>query len=233
MNRALGALLLGAAILGLSPIVVRLSEAGPTATAFWRVALAIPVLWLVSRRGVPRERKRPSRKLLWAAGGTFAGDLAFWHASIGLTSVANSTLLANLASLFVTLAAWVFLRQRPTLSFLTGLGVALLGVALLLQTNLRLSPSNLLGDALGVVTALFYAGYLLSVKGLRDRGAATSDVMLATSAITALLLLPVALATGEAMLPATPAGWATLIRLGFISQAAGHGLSHAAVFSRR
>src|SRR5438445_13658282 len=43
-----------------------------------------------------------------------SGDLGFWHTSIKLTSVANSTLLANLASLFVTLAAWIFLEQRPT-----------------------------------------------------------------------------------------------------------------------
>lgn len=227
MNRALGALLFGATLIGLSPIFVRLSEAGPTATAFWRVALAVPVLWIVwivSRHSAAQERKRAPRRLLWAAGATFAGDLAFWHASIGLTSVANSTLLANLAALFVTLAAWVFLRQRPTLSFLAGLGAALFGVALLLQSNLRLSAASLLGDALGVITALFYAGYLLSVKGLRDRGAATLEVMLSTSAITALLLLPVALATGEAMLPATPMGWATLIGLALVSHAAGQGL---------
>ena len=47
MNPALGALLVGAACIALSPIFVRLSEAGPTATAFWRVALAVPVLWLL------------------------------------------------------------------------------------------------------------------------------------------------------------------------------------------
>ena len=37
-----------------------------------------------------------------AGGVAFAGDLAFWHWSIRYTSVANSTLLANLATLFVT-----------------------------------------------------------------------------------------------------------------------------------
>jgi hypothetical protein len=43
---ALAALLAGATCIALSPIFVRVSEAGPTATAFWRVALAVPVLWL-------------------------------------------------------------------------------------------------------------------------------------------------------------------------------------------
>lgn len=154
----------------------------------------------------------------------FAGDLGFWHASIQLTSVANSTLLANLASIFVTLAAWIFLRQRPSALFLAGLAAALAGVAMLVQTSLAFSSTGLLGDALGVVTAVFYAGYLLAVKQLRDRGATTLHVMAVTSTITALLLLPVALASGERMLPATAYGWWILLGLALISHAAGQGL---------
>jgi drug/metabolite transporter (DMT)-like permease len=117
MNPALGALFLGATCIALSPIFVRLSEAGPTATAFWRVALAVPPLWLLLFMQKSQAKRSPSWPLLLAAGFAFAGDLAFWHTSIQLTSVANSTLLANLASLFVTLAAWVFLRQRPSRLF--------------------------------------------------------------------------------------------------------------------
>src|ERR671911_2916487 len=136
MNPALGALLVGAACIALSPIFVRLSEAGPTATAFWRVALAVPVLWILFFLKTKAKSQRYSGKwpLLLAAGFAFAGDLGFWHTSIKLTSVANSTLLANLASIFVTLAAWIFLRQRPTRLFLTGLGAALVGVTLLVHT---------------------------------------------------------------------------------------------------
>ena len=44
MNPALAALLAGATCIALSPIFVRVSEAGPTATAFWRVAIAVPRL---------------------------------------------------------------------------------------------------------------------------------------------------------------------------------------------
>src|SRR5215213_3585657 len=106
MSRAVSALLLGATCIALSPIFVRLSESGPTATAFWRVALAVPVLWILyaaQRRNRQAPRGRQSWLLLVAAALCFAGDLAFWHTSIQLTSVANSTLLANLASIFVTL----------------------------------------------------------------------------------------------------------------------------------
>lgn len=226
MRPALPALLAGATFIALSPIFVRVSECGPTATAFWRVALAVPVLWLLCL-AAGRGSAAPWRGnglLLFAAGLAFAGDLGFWHASIQLTSVANSTLLANLASIFVTFAAWLFLRERPGALFLAGLGAALAGVAMLVHISLDFSATALAGDALGVVTALFYAGYLLAVKGLRDRGASTLRLMAATSTITALVLLPVALASGEPMLPRTATGWAILFGLAVISHAAGQGL---------
>lgn len=225
MNPALAALLAGATCIALSPIFVRVSEAGPTATAFWRVALAVPVLWLLyARSGKTTRRYAGKWPLLAAAGFAFAGDLGFWHASIQLTSVANSTLLANLASIFVTLAAWIFLRQRPSGVFLAGLATALAGVAALVHTSLAFSATGLLGDALGVVTAMFYAGYLLAVKGLRDRGETTLHLMAVTSTITALFLFPAALASGEQMLPASAFGWGMLAGLALVSHAAGQGL---------
>jgi drug/metabolite transporter (DMT)-like permease len=226
MNPALAALLLGAACIALSPIFVRLSEAGPVATAFWRVALAVPVLltiWFVARRRstAPYAGRWP---LLLAAGLAFAGDLAFWHFSIGYTSVANSTLLANLASLFVTLGAWLMFGQRPTKLFVAGLACALAGVLLLVSSSLAFSSTALLGDALGVLTAMFYAAYIFAVKGLRDRGEATLDLMVITSMITAAILLPVSLASNEPIIPETAYGWAVLLGLALISHAAGQGL---------
>ncbi len=226
MRPALPALLAGAMFIALSPIFVRVSEAGPTATAFWRVALAVPVLWAMC---LARQRRRPRRysgkwPLLFAAGAAFAGDLGFWHASIQLTSVANSTLLANLASIFVTLGAWIFLRQRPSGVFLAGLVAALGGVGLLVNTSLSFSTTALAGDALGVVTAVFYAGYIFAVKGLRDRGETTLHLMAVTSTITAVILLPVTLASGDTLLPATMSGWWILIGLALVSHAAGQGL---------
>jgi drug/metabolite transporter (DMT)-like permease len=223
---ALLALFVGATCIALSPIWVRVSEVGPTASAFWRVALAVPLLWLLCaafRSGSLALEKR-QWKLLLAAGFAFAGDLAFWHWSIKFTSVANSTLLANLASIFVTLAVWLLWRQRPSGVFLAGLATALAGVAMLVRTSLEFSPTALLGDALGVVTAMFYAWYLLSVSDVRGLGIATVRLMAVTTTITSAFLLPVALASGESLIPATEIGWLKLLGLAWISHSAGQGL---------
>ncbi len=223
---SLFALFAGATCIALSPIWVRVAEVGPTASAFWRVFLAVPLLWILffSFRTKNGPVLAPQWRALLVAGVAFSGDLVFWHWSIQYTSVANSTLLANLASIFVTLSAWILWRQRPSRLFLAGLAAALLGVALLVRASLGFSPEALLGDGFGVVTAMFYAWCLLSVKGLRDRGAATLQLMAVSTTITAAILLPVALASGEALLPPSAASWAKLLGLAWISHAAGQGL---------
>ena len=223
---ALVALLLAAVCIGMSPIFVRVSQAGPTATAFWRVALAVPVLWaLYAAWGrAPDTRDPLPWRLFIGAGIAFAGDLGFWHLSVKFTSVANSTLLANLSAIFVTLAAWLLFGEKPGRVFLAGLFTALAGVGMLVSTSMAFSSTALLGDALGVVTAIFYAWYLFAAKGLRVRGAGTLRFMAITTTLTAIILFPVALATGEQMLPVSASGWLVLAGVAIISHAGGQGL---------
>ncbi len=226
---ALAALLLGAVLVGASPIFVRLSELGPMATAFYRPFLAIPVLalWLaVDRRRDPASR-RPVRTRdylqLLLAGAFFAGDLAFWHLSILHTSVANATLFANSAPIFVTLGAWLLFAHRVTRLYLAGMGLALAGAALLAGGSLVVEPGNLLGDLFGVVTAMFLACYILAISRLRT-GFSAATIMTWGSVGTAAVLLPVAWIMGEDLVAVTLYGWAMLVGLALLSHAAGQGL---------
>jgi drug/metabolite transporter (DMT)-like permease len=162
---AFAALLLGAAAIAFAPIFVRLSDTAPSASAFWRVALAALPLWIWMRLSPRTKSAAPLRwKPLVIAGLCFAGDLGAWHVSILYTSVANSTLEANFAPIFVTLGAWLLFRQRVSRLFLIALAVTLGGAVLLIGPNFALGGRALLGDALGVLTAMFYAGYMLALK---------------------------------------------------------------------
>lgn len=223
---AVSALLLGALAIATSPLFVKVSEAGPVATAFWRVFLALPVLWVWSALEQGKRHRTSfaaNRRLLVAAGLFFAGDLAIWHWSIVLTSVANATLLANLAPIFVALIAWLLFRKQLSIGFLIGLAIAIAGMASLIGGDFGLSAKALTGDALGVVTAMFYAAYQLTVTRLRA-GVATSTLMAWSGLVTAIVLLPIALVSGEQMLPVTAGGWVKLAGLALISQAAGQSL---------
>jgi drug/metabolite transporter (DMT)-like permease len=229
----LAALFAGAFCIASSAIWVRLSEVGPVATAFWRVGLALPVLWVWALWASARHHGDAGRRFGWllaAAGACFAGDLALWHGSIVLTSVANATLLANFAPIFVTLAVWLLFDRRPSGSFVVALAVALTGTVVLIGASVNGSDGltdnsqrRLLGDALGIGTAAFYAAYQLLVNRVR-REVSTASVMAWSSLACALLLLPLVFAVGETLWPASAHGWLLLAGLALVSHVAGQSL---------
>jgi drug/metabolite transporter (DMT)-like permease len=213
----------GAACIGFAPIFVRLVDVGYTAAAFWRVALAAPVLGLFWWRSRPSRAVAPPLRWLLLAGVFFAIDLGIWHQSIRYTSVANSTLLANLAPVWVTIGSvWLF-GDRITPRFVAGLVIALVGSATLVAHSFELSLAHVGGDVLGVITAVFYAAYLLTVSHQR-RTASTLDVMWWSTLACALALLPAVLALGEPLWPQSARGWAVLAGLALLTQVAGQGL---------
>jgi len=222
---AFAALLAGAAAIAFAPIFVRLADVSPTASAFWRVALAIAPLWawaLVSAPRTPASAPQPWRALL-LAGLFFGADLGVWHLSIAWTSVANSTLEANFAPIFVTLGAWLLWRARVTKLFLGALAITLAGAVLLIGPNVSLGGRTLLGDALGVLTAMFYASYMLALKSATGT-ASTARIMAISTTVAALALLPYALVTADAFWPQDARGWLVLAALALIPQIAGQSL---------
>ncbi len=233
-RRALAALFAGACGIAFAPIFVRLSELPPTATAFQRFALAVPVLWawlaisdaLDKRNGRPR-RRRPAvpadYAILALAGLFFAGDMGFWHWSITYTSVANATLLANTAPVFVVLGGWIIFGQRVRPLFLIGMATAMAGTVVLMHTSIALGERNMLGDALGIVTGVFYAAYLMTIERLRA-AYDTMTIMAFAIPVSALAMLGVSVAAGEPLLPPSATGWTVLIALALVSQVFGQGL---------
>src|SRR5258706_1874513 len=222
-------LLAGACAIAFAPIFVRLADVGPVASAFWRCALAVPPLWLwiaiaPSHRSPLGGSDRTHAPILILAGLFFAADLGVWHFSIVYTSVANSTLLANLAPIVVTLAGWLVWRRPVTRTFLAGMAVAIAGMFVLVGPNFSVGGTRLLGDALGALTAVFYGSYMLAVKAARDAGASTARVMAWSTTITAFVLLPLALIAPQPFLPAGAAGWWGLAGLALVTQVLGQGL---------
>ena len=222
---ALAALLGGAAGIAFAPILVRWSEAGPSATAFYRILFALPWLW--SWQGMERSKgtRPPATKgefgLLVVAGLCFAGDLAIWHWSLRLTSVANSTLLTNCAPFFVALGAWVLFRERITPVFLVGMALAAGGAALVIGA--RFEARHFAGDLLGLTTAVFYAGYQMAVKQLR-RSLSTASIMAWSGLVSCPVLLLIAVCSSEPLLDSHLSGWLTLVTLALVSHLGGQTL---------
>jgi drug/metabolite transporter (DMT)-like permease len=216
--------------MGLSPIFVRLADVGPFTSAFWRVALALPVLyaWMkISERGEAAARVAFSRATIWAAL-AFAGDLFFWHLSIVTTSIANATFFATTAPIWVVAFGWLLFRDRASAGVLAGLALCIAGGAALLAQSFEIRPGGAVGDVYGLVTGVFFGLYFLAVQAAR-RGSSAARVTFESSVITAILLLVVALALERQLFPQTLRGVAALLALAWISHAGGQGLLSVAL----
>ena len=150
----------------------------------------------------------------------FRSDIGVWHYAIEYTTVANAALLANLAPVFVALAAWALFGERITRLFILGMALAIIGAALLTGASFSIDLRQVYGDMFGVLTAVFYGAYQLSVARLRRFHAAFS-IMAWSSLFSALGLFAGALLLGETLLPQTAAGWSVLFASHLSARSAG------------
>jgi drug/metabolite transporter (DMT)-like permease len=222
------------AILAISftPILFRFSELGPTATAFHRTFLAVPIfaVWLAVERRRSAQRGSPLA-VFWrwdaaalALGGVvFAANIVSYAWSVQLSSVANASLLSNLSPIFVALGGFLVFGDRVTSSFVAAMTAAVAGVAILSSDKLALGGGQILGDSLALVSAIFFAAYLMIVGRLRLR-LRSGAIMLWVGLVASGALLAGAVAAGEDLLPETLHGWATLLGLAFVSYGIGQGL---------
>lgn len=233
-------LIAGALCIAFAPIFavlsVRLGGVGMWDAAFWRVflgAVALGVLLAAQRvsffgsQGLAADGGR-FRGWLWVPGLVFAGDFWVWHWSFEHTSVANSTLLANVAILFVTLFAWLVWKEKLSRRFVGGAVLAFAGVAMLMLSSARRVPPTdgnpIFGDFLALATACFYASYQLTMKRYR-RHRTAPVLMFWASAVASICLLPLAWLHPDPFWPEGGwHGWWPLIGIGVLSHACGQGL---------
>lgn len=225
------ALALGAVGMAASTVFVRLAEVGPFASAFWRMLLALPFLWLWlhyerARKGASREPAltRRSAGPVFLLGFLFAGDLFFWHLAILNTTVANATLLANMSPIVVALGAGLVLKEQVPLRVLIGLVCGVGGAMLIVGGSASFQPQHLAGDLYGFITALFFGSYMLTmVRARRQLSSATA--MFYPAIVTTAFMLVAALLLDDRLLPHSWQGVSMLVALALVSQVGGQGLA--------
>ena len=198
-NKSLLAYLaLGAGVLALSfsAMFVRWADAPGPVTAFYRLFLSIFLLFPFF---LPRAKSNSSLKSWSVAFPLLAGvftacDLALWTSSLSYTTAANATLLGNTAPLWVALGTWLILQQRLSPAFWRGLGITLIGAALILGTDFILHPRFGIGDVMAIFTGFFYGGYFLFTEKSRLHFDSVSHIWLVgIGASFALLIINVIL----------------------------------------
>ena len=220
--RAYAAMIVANVALAFGPWLVRLADVSSLSSAFWRLALAAPMLFVLTllvRQPIPRL-SRGMIGIIAIGGLCFAADLGAWHIGIHHTKLANATLFGNFASFLV--AAWVLISTRalPDRAQSAALALAALGTMLLLGRSYQVDTRNLTGDLLCILAGILYTGYLLAMA--RARGLLQPVPVLLISTVAGMgPLLFFAVAEGGRF---WPGDWGPLILLAIGSQVVGQGL---------
>ena len=214
-------LIIGAIAIAFSPIFVRFSDVDPIMTAFYRIFISLPFFLFFSSFNIIEKVKFPkfnnSYVIFLVSGIFFALDLICWHWSIKLTTVSKATFLSNLAPIVVIIFSLIFLKERFSKFFYLAALLTMVGMLMLLGESFKFNKSQFIGDLLGVLTAVWYGSYIVTISQLRKKYNSTS-IMFLSGIVTAIILLTVSILFEQSLIPQSLFTITIIFLLGFICQ---------------
>jgi drug/metabolite transporter (DMT)-like permease len=230
-------LLIGVFTLSLAAIFTKFSEhyIGPNATVFNRFWIATVILGLW--RGVKGMSSRLSGDstaqkqnytihdillLLVSATVTSISHIS-WAWSLTQTNIANANLLHNLTPIFVTLGGWLFLKHNFDRRFIIGVLLTVGGALAIGIQDLQIATEHLMGDALALLSAVFFSSNFLVMEKLRDKFSTTS-LLLWSCFFRIFLTFPIALLTEDQLFPSSVEEWLPVFCLALFCQVIGTGI---------
>ena len=214
-------LIIGAIAIAFSPIFVRFSDVDPIMTAFYRIFISLPFFLFFSSFNIIENVKFPqfnnSYVIFIVSGIFFALDLICWHWSIKLTTVSKATFLSNLAPIVVIIFSLIFLKEKFSKFFYLAALLSMVGMLMLLGESFKFNKSQFIGDLLGVLTAVWYGSYIVTISQLRKKYNSTS-IMFLSGIVTAIILLIVSILFEQSLIPQSLFTITIIFLLGFICQ---------------
>ncbi len=220
-----------------SPIFVRWSKPFTSVEiAFWRLAIAtllVAIMGLITRQPLLLKRREVPRFAFY--GLVTALHFIFYIASLSFTTIAHALALVYTSPIWVTLFSAFVLREPLPPRKYAGIGVAVIGVAIMAGFEPHYTACSLngtgqcmvLGDAIALLSGLCLAIYSIAGRGERDRHPLfryTTNVY----GLAALWLLPVTLFFAfHHTYPLAAVG--AVVALGVFPLGLGHTLYNAAV----
>lgn len=216
---------IGATMISFSAVFVKLAHVGPTMAGFYRMffgGLMLVVLLII--RGKSLFHRSLNTLLLLACGFLFALDLTLWHRSIHYVGPGLGTLLSNFQVFFLAFFGITALGEKLTPKLALSLPLAVTGLYFMVGLNWHaLGSQYKTGVLLGILTALCYAAYILTLRKVQvasSKGGSLS-VIAVISLFTALIMGLEAWFQGESFAIPDLRSWLALLGYGLVGQVLG------------
>jgi drug/metabolite transporter (DMT)-like permease len=213
-------LVIGIVCISFSPIFVKLAASPAITSGFYRIFIAW--LFLLPYCIIKGKLKTSRRALIITiiGGVVFGADIALWNISLLKISATISTLLANLAPVWVGLMSYLLFKQKSGYWFWVGTFIAIIGMVILVGYQHVLSLQFSPGILYAVAASMLYAAYLMITKGVLKH-IDTFTFMFYNMFGASVFLLTVALLRGDALVGFDNATWGCLIGMGVLCQLIG------------
>jgi len=213
-------LVIGIICISFSPIFVKLADAPPIICAFYRIFFAWILLlpYCLYKKNLAMARKDILLALI--GGMVFASDIATWNLSLKLISATVSTLLANLAPVWVGLLSYLLFKKKSGWLFWSGTCIAIAGMVILVGVSNFIHLKLSLGMIYAVAASLLYSIYILITKDILKR-IATVPFMFYNMLAAGVFLLIICNLLGKDLFHYDLNTWGSLISMGIICQLIG------------
>ena len=225
-NQALIIALVGLAAVSHAVIFIRLADPMPAlALAAMRVGLATLVFMPIAAWGIRHAGNGfPSKKTVLAcclSGVFLAVHFATWIEAVQRLTIAESAILVSLTPVWIALADYFLGNGRPARDVVVGMGLCVLGMALIGWDSLSNPSGDPLGLGLAILGGMAVAGYLMIGRKVRQDVSTTVYVSLCYGVATLCLgAVGVTAALDLSGLPTEV--WLAAVALGLVSQVIGH-----------
>ena len=185
-------LLFGILCISWSAILVKIANISGFGSGFYRLligTIAIIPVWLYFKKPITDRR---GVRIAVICGVLFACDIALWNTSIMLSKATISTLLANLAPVWVGIGALFFMKEKPSGIFWIGTVVSMIGVTIIIGFNQVMQANLNFGNVLAIIASMFYGAYLITVRKGRnslDTFSFTTISMISSTLVLGLICL--------------------------------------------
>lgn len=163
-------LLIAAVIISTSSVWVKVSQVAPSVSGFYRMfigGILLLSICLIKKWDLWRGWKYFSWLFLGAF--FFSLDLYFWHRSIFYIGPGLATVLGNFQVFFMTLAGYLFFKEKISLGFIGGLVITVVGLFFLVGFHWSdLSSQYQTGVVYALLTAVAYTGFMLSLRHVQS-----------------------------------------------------------------
>lgn len=201
----------------------KLNHMSSVTLGFYRLAGAALLLFCYLLLSKKLKKINFDRNFMWALTSGFFFFLHLWTYKFASknTLVSNTMILFATNPVWATLGGQVFFKENIKPRVLFSYLLALIGVFMLVAQNLELTPENHLGNVSALVSAFFYALYMLTSKKARLHMENT-DFSLVQYATCAAMFGIAALSTDAQMTGFDAISWWSVLGLIILPTFLGH-----------